>query len=285
MLAQKMTFFPPKETKKTHLEVVSDKKSSVRCQVHGEAIVRDCSLSDCVFFTEYQKVRNCILVYMAKQDMDSLKPIDIGMLKGIPTKQVSRDLSRATQLMRNDTLRVSRQVEVEPKFSTIPNIESCCNCETPINYRTRKSAIETKVPRTEQTIYYCSSKCYEEKPPQHVAAEIKCQSDIKTIVSWAVKKYSTLGGLEQALGMNRSMLGETLKNLLGVEADELYPTTQRVKTRSKALVRRTGSRPEWLVNFQDVLQPLVDDMQSKYGEPKVDYSELLAEVQGAIENI
>jgi len=114
---------------------------------------------------------------------------------------------------------------------------------------------------------------------------MECRTDIRTITEWAVKRYSTLGGLEQALGMNRQLLGETLKNLLGLDAEEIYSTTQRVKTRSKALVRRTGSRPEWLAQFAEVMAPMVMDMEAKYGESSVDLSEISEEVQQVIDNI
>lgn len=285
MPAQNMAFSSENDTKKPHLRVIEGEKSLIRCQVHGEPIRTDCGLKGCVFWTEYPNVSNCVLVYMAKQDVDSLKPIDIGMLKGIPAAKISRDLSKATTLMRNHTLRVSNQVEIEPKFVTLRDVEVCYCCETPINYRNRRSAIEAKLPRTKEKIWYCSQSCLDEMPPQFVAAEMRCRTDIKTITAWAVKKYSTLGGLEQALGMNRALLGRTLRDLLGIEADELYSTTQRVKTRSKALVRRTGSRPEWLTNFPDVMKPLIDDMTDKYGEPTMDFTELDAEVQKVIETI
>lgn len=285
MLAQNMAVSTPNDTKKPHLRVIEGEKSLIKCQVHGDQIRTDCGLKRCVFWTEYPNVRNCVLVYMAKHDVNSLKPIDIGMLKGVSTTKVSRDLAKATNLMRNDTLRVSNQVDVEPRFTTLHDLEICYACETPINYRNRRTAIEARLPRTKEKIWYCGQPCLDEKPPQFVAAEMNCRTDIKTIAAWAVKKYSTLGGLEQALGMNRALLGKTLRDLLGIEADELYTTTQRVRTRSKALVRRTGSRPEWLTNFQDVMQPLVEDMSVKYGESSLDMTELYAQVQNVIETI
>jgi len=280
-----MAVLSEKETQNSYFRVENGNKSTIRCQVHGEPIRSKCGLKECVFWTSYPNVNNCVLVYMAKHDVDALKPIDIGMLKGVPSSKVSRDLSKATSMMRGDTLRVSNQVDIEPKFSTIPGMEVCYSCEAPINYRNRRSSVESKLPKSKHRLWYCSQSCMDTRPPQFIAAETSCRTDIKTITSWAVKRYSTLGGLEQALGMNRALLGKTLKNLLGVEADELYSTTQRVKTRSKALVRRTGSRPEWLTNFQDVMRPLIDDMASKHGEAKDDLSVLYAKVQNVIETI
>lgn len=114
---------------------------------------------------------------------------------------------------------------------------------------------------------------------------MECRTDIKTITAWAVKKYSTLGGLEQALGMNRQLLGETLKKVLGLDAEEIYSTTQRVRTRSKALVRRTGSRPEWLALFPEVLKPLIAIFESRYGKATIDCSSISKEVQKVIDTI
>jgi hypothetical protein len=280
-----MVLSPENSAKKPHLRVIEGAKSLIKCQEHGESIRTSCGLKACVFWTAYPNVHSCILVYMAKQDVDSLKPIDIGMLKGVSASKISRELAKATNLMRNSTLQVSNQVDIEPKFKTLQEMEVCYECETPINYRNRRTALEVKLPRTKQKIWYCSQSCLDKKPPQFVAAEMNCRTDIKTITAWAVKKYSTLGGLEQALGMNRALLGKTLLELLGVEADELYSTTQRVKTRSKALVRRTGSRPEWLTNFKDVMQPLIDDMTLKYGEPSTDLSDLYVQVREVIDSI
>tara|TARA_Y100000310_G_scaffold336736_1_gene422077 strand:+ start:519 stop:1268 length:750 start_codon:yes stop_codon:yes gene_type:complete len=248
-------------------------------------IRRDCSLSKCVFSTKYPGVKNCILVYMAKQGIDSLKPLDISLLKGIPSNQVSRSLSKATVLMRNNTLKVSNQVDIEPKFKVLMGMNTCYHCETPITSKNQRHSVESKIPRTGEKVVYCSSKCAEARPAQYVAAEAACGTDIKNIVSWAVKKYSTLGGLEQALGMNRTLLGKTLKDLLGLEADTLYSTTERVKTRSKSLVRRTGSRPEWLTSFHEILQPLIDDMSDEHGPPTVDHSSLIENVNNVIESI
>jgi len=270
---------------KKHLRLVQNAESAIRCQIHGEPILLDCRLSDCVFHTSYPGVNNCILVYMARQDLEALKPIDIGMLKGIPANRVARDLAKATTSMRNGTLRVSNHTDIEPKFTTIPDLDVCYACEAPILGRVKKTGIEIRLTRRKAKIWYCSQECADAHPPQFVAAEMECRTDIRTITEWAVKRYSTLGGLEQALGMNRQLLGETLKNLLGLDAEEIYSTTQRVKTRSKALVRRTGSRPEWLAQFAEVMAPMVMDMEAKYGESSVDLSEISEEVQQVIDNI
>lgn len=271
---------------KKSLKVANSNSKEVKCHVHGERITVDCELRECVLHTSYPHVHNCILVYMAKQDLDSLKPIDIGMLKGIPPNKVARDLSKATTMMRNGTLRVSNQTEVEPKFETMVGASSCYCCETPITSKNRRSSVEAKISKGDsERILYCSSECMDAHPPQYVAAERECRTDIKTILEWAVKKYSTLGGLEQALNMNRNLLGYALKSLLDMDADEIYSTTQRVRTRSKSLVRRTGSRPEWLGNFSDVFVPLVQKMENKYGEVTIDLSSVSTQVQQVIDTI
>lgn len=257
----------------------------VRCHVHGKEIKKPCELKKCVFWTRYPNVNHCILQYMAQQGIDSLKPIDISLLKGIPTTKVNRSLAKATTLMRHSTLKISHQVDIEPKFTTLMGMRTCYNCETPISYKNKRGSLESKLPRTGDVIYYCSAACSNERPVQYVAAEMHCGVPIKDVVSWAVKKYSTLGGLEQALGMNRSLLGKTLKDLLGVEADTLYSTTQRVKTRAKSLVRRTGSRPEWLTGFDEVFLPLIEDMESKHGPATVDVATLSEEVKKVIDSI
>lgn len=271
---------------KKHLKTLSSKGHAVRCQVHGEPVVVDCKLSKCVFHTQYPKVNNCILVYMAKQDVDSLKAIDIGMLKKLPAQKVARDLTKATIAMRNSTLRISNQVDLEPKFHTVLNLDVCYACEAPVSQgRARKNSLEFHVGKDKGRVAYCSPECAEQHPPPFVAAEIECRTDIKTITEWAVKKYSTLGGLEQALGMNRALLGSALKRLLNLDAEEIYATTQRVKTRSKALVRRTGSRPEWLSQFSDLIKPMVAQMEKRHGRPTLDLSYLSKEVQKVIDSI
>lgn len=275
-------------SKKTHLKLVSGGRSvdnAIRCHVHGEPIVVDCKLRDCVFHTTYPNVSNCILVYMAKQDVEALKAIDIGMLKNIPASRVARDLARATTSMRHGTLKVSNHTDIEPKFTTLMDLDVCYSCETPITGRHKKTSVEFRMTRKKQKISYCTQKCAEDHPPQFVAAEMECRSDIRTVAEWAVKRYSTLGGLEQALGMNRQLLGDALKKLLNLDAEEIYSTTQRVKTRSKALVRRTGSRPEWLSKFSDVLGPVVADMEARYGEATIDLGSISEEVQKVIDTI
>jgi len=271
---------------KKQLKLAQTATKEVRCHVHREKISKDCRLKECIFHTSYPNVHNCILMYMAKQELESLKPIDIGMLKGIPANKVSRSLSKATTLMRNGTLRVSNQAEVEPKFDTIMGVSACYCCETPITPKNRKRSVEVKVSKgDDEKVLYCSQECAEAHPPQYVAAERNCRTDIKTIVEWATKKYSTLGGLEQALNMNRSLLGYTLKSLLDIDADELYSTTQRVKTRSKSLVRRTGSRPEWLGSFYEKMTPLVDAMEKRYGKSKLNLDMVSTEVQRVIDTL
>lgn len=275
-------------TKKVHLRLISGGRhveNAIRCHVHKEPIIVDCKLNSCVFHTAYPNVSNCILVYMAKQDVETLKAIDIGMLKNVPATRISRDLARATTSMRNGTLRVSNQTDIEPKFTTIPDLDVCYSCETPIVGRHKKTSVEFRLTKKRQKISYCSQKCADDHPPQFVTAEMECRTDIKTVTEWAVKRYSTLGGLEQALGMNRQLLGEALKKLLNLDAEEIYSTTQRVKTRSKALVRRTGSRPEWLSKFSDILAPVVSDMESRYGEATINLGDISTEVQEVIDTI
>lgn len=280
-----MTRTDDSSPKKTHLKLVSSGENSIRCHVHGEPVVRSCQLKECVFHTAYPNVNNCILVYMGKQDLDSLKAIDIGMLKGLPASRIARDLARATTSMRNGTLKVSNHTDIEPRFSTLPDLDVCYACETPIVGRHKKTSVEFRLPKKKQRISYCTPKCSEDHPPQFVAAEMECKTDIRTVTEWAVKRYSTLGGLEQALGMNRQLLGDALRKLLNLDAEEIYSTTQRVKTRSKALVRRTGSRPEWLSKFSDVLAPLVEDMEAKYGPATVNLGNLSMDIQEVIDTI
>jgi len=274
--------------KKCSLKQTTSEKhaeNAIRCQVHGEAILVNCNLSGCVFYTKYPNVENCILVYMANQDLEALKPIDIGMLKGIPASQIGRDLAKATASMRNGTLQVSNQTDIEPKFTTVPNLDVCYACEMPITGKHKKTLLEYRLTRARHKIVYCAQKCAEDHPPQFVAAEMECRTDIRTITEWAVKRYSTLGGLEQALGMSRQLLGETLKKLLGLDAEEIYSTTQRVKTRSKALVRRTGSRPEWLSKFSDILAPVVSNMEKAYGKATIDLQGISEKVQQVVDTI
>lgn len=286
-----MTELMPKTespAKKVSLKLIQGGRgtnSGIRCHVHGEQIATDCKLAECVFHTSYPNVNNCVLVYMAKQDVEALKAIDISMLKNIPASRVSRDLARATTSMRNGTLRVSNHTDIEPKFTTIPDLDVCYSCETPIGKHKKTVEGPFFLSKKKQKVIYCSKKCAETHPPQFVAAEMECRTDIKTITEWAVKKYSTLGGLEQALGMNRALLGTTLKKLLDLDAEEIYSTTQRVKTRNKALVRRTGSRPEWLSRFSDVLMPLITDMEARYGEATIDLGNISEEVQKVIDTI
>ncbi len=284
-----MTITMPKtDSKKPHLRVIPGGRSAenaIRCHVHGEPIIVDCSLNECVFHTTYPNVNNCILVYMAKQDVELLKAIDISMLKNVPASRVSRDLARATTAMRNGTLRVSNHTDIEPKFTTLPDMDVCYACEMPLTGKHKKTSVEFRMAKKKQKICYCSQKCADNHPHQFVAAEMECRTDIKTITEWAVKRYSTLGGLEQALGMNRQVLGDALKRLLNLDAEEIYSTTQRVKTRSKALVRRTGSRPEWLSKFSDVLAPVLAEMESRYGTATIDLQNILEEVQEAIDTI
>lgn len=270
---------------KKHLKVVPSASNVVRCHVHKEPILLDCKLTPCVFHTSYPGVNRCILVYMAQQDLTALKPIDIGMLKGLSASRVTRDLAKATVAMRNGTLRVSNQNDVEPQFTTLPDLDVCYACETPASLRSKKAGIEVKLTRSKAQVWYCSPECLEVHPPHFVTAEMECRTDIKTITSWAVKKYSTLGGLEQALGMNRQLLGETLKRVLGIDAEEIYSTTQRVRTRSKALVRRTGSRPDWLAKFPEVFKPLISKFETKYGKATLDCTNLSNEVQKVIDTI
>lgn len=260
-------------------------KYEVRCHVHGETIKVDCHLPQCLFHTGYPGVKQCMLVYLAKHNAKSFKALDIGMLKRVPEADVTKALSKAMLDLRSETLKISHYGSVDRSFITLMDRKICYNCEKPITPKVRKKASRVRLPRTDHKIWYCSSKCQNEYPPQWVTAEMECQNDIKTIVAWAVRKYSTLGGLEQALGMNRKLLGHSLDVLLGIDADNLYPTTKRVKTRSKSLVRRTGSKPEWLNKFYEDMAPLREKMTEKYGPVSIDLTKLKNELNTILRTI
>jgi len=258
----------------------------VRCHVHGQPIKAACHLDSCILHTNFPRVNKCMLVYLAKHDMKSLKPIDISMLKGIPEAQVMKTLAKSLTALRGNTLKASSHTsEIEKKFITLAGRDVCYNCERAITPRMRKNSSHVKIPKSTEKVWYCSSECQEQHPVQWVAVEEASKSDIKTILAWAAKRYSTLGGLEQALGMNRKLLGYSLSSLLGINANDLYPTTKRVKTRSKSLVRRTGSKPEWLTSFYSSMKPLRKAMELKYGPTEMDLTALKAKMDEVIRTI
>lgn len=263
-----------------------NQKYRVRCHVHGLPIKSPCGLDSCVLHTTFPRVNGCMLVYMAKHNMKSLKPLDISMLSGIPEATITKTLSKVLTTLRNNTLKASSHTnEIERKFVTLEGRDVCYNCEKAITPRMRKHSSHVKLPKSSKKVWYCSASCQEEYPAQWVAAEISSKSDIRTILSWAVKRYSTLGGLEQALGMNRKLLGHSLSVLLDINANDLYPTTKRVKTRSKSLVRRTGSKPEWLTSFYGSMEPLRIAMAHKYGPVSRDLTDLRSKMDEVIRTI
>jgi len=145
--------------------------------------------------------------------------------------------------------------------------------------------IRTLMNRSKHHIYYCSPECKEAKPTHYVALEARSRVPVETIVKWAVNKYSTLGALEQALGISRTLLGETVLSILGIDADRLYPTTKRVRTRNRELVRRTGSKPDWLVHIDDRVVKPFKELQAKLGESKKDHSYLVAQAEELIRTL
>lgn len=251
----------------------------IRCHAHGEVIKVDCSLRGCPLWTKFPNVQNCILVYMDRQELTALKPIDVSVLRRIPVAQVNKKLITAMSVLRGGTLKTSTHTEISPKFTVLLNQNVCYCCESPI---VGDPAV-TSTTREGHKVVYCSQECATKHPPHYVSLEMESKTHVKEILLWATKKYSTLGGLEQALGMSRQTLGESLRSLLGISAEELYPTTQRVRTRAKALVRRTGARPEWLQKFS--LDDLVLAMERAHGKSTVVTSAPLLRVQRVIDSL
>lgn len=238
--------------------------TNVFCAVHDHEICTNCNLASCAYYTQYPNVYNCILVYMAKQEVESLSPIDISVVTQIPSKQVSTSLQQAMTHLRGDFMDSDVNTELEPSFITLTNHLVCANCEKPVSSMDYHNYISDK-----EYVVYCSEECMERKPAPVIMLEKKCKTNIGMILQWAVRKYSTLGALEQALGMNRHLLGQQLRYHLNIDASTIYNTTQRVRTRNTSLSRRTGQKPRWLVDYSVKMRKFLQKSIKKHGKPQV----------------
>lgn len=257
------------------------KKTNIICPIHKQEVLVPCQITDCIYYTKtsFSKVNNCILVYMAQEKMITLNAEDISILTNISLKQVNYDLKQAMALLRTNVVYDNLNTEIDAKFDILTNKDVCVVCEKPVLSENKYNLYD------KYTIKYCSNKCISLKPPAVILLEYKCQEDIKTILKWTIKKYNTLGALEQALGMNRWLLGKQLRIHLGINADTLYKTTQRVRTRKSELLRRTGQRPKWLDTFITKIKQQLNNSTKLYGQYDLDIEKMNLEINNIINTL
>lgn len=254
--------------------VIYTSPTRVFCAVHDHEICTNCNLSSCAYYTQYPNVYNCILVYMARQGVEYLSPLDISIVTQTSQKQVIHKLQRAIHYLRGGFMDSEVNQEIEPSFITLTGYSVCANCEKPVSSMEYKNYISDK-----EYVVYCSENCLERKPPPVIALEKQCKTSIGVILQWAVRKYSTLGALEQALGMNRYLLGQQLHYHLNIDASTIYNTTQRVRTRNEALARRTGQKPRWLIDFSVEMRSFLQKSIRKYGKSRVQTKDIFTNVR------
>lgn len=256
-------------------------KTNVICPIHKQEILVPCQLTDCIYFTKtsFSEVNNCILVYMAQEKMYTLNAEDISILTNTSLKQINTNLKQAMSLLRTNIVYNNLNSEIDAKFDVLMNKNVCVVCEKPALFE------NNHILYNNNTITYCSNKCFYNKPPAVILLEHKCKEDIKVILKWAIKKYSTLGALEQALGMNRWLLGKQLNIHLGINADTLYKTTQRVRTRKTELLRRTGQRPKWLDDFIYKINKQLVNSTTLYGQTSLNIENIEKEIKGILNTL
>jgi AraC-like DNA-binding protein len=150
---------------------------------------------------------------MSKHQADTLEPLDLSLLFGVPYKTVIDLTEQALSEMRQKSVVASCGYDLDSKFRVVSNKNICEVCETLLDY----SFIE------EEGHSYCGHLCLELKHPSVLTLEADCGVEIKEILGWAVKKYKSLPILKEALGISSSLLETLLKDHLGVNITELYP--------------------------------------------------------------
>lgn len=239
--------------------------TNVICPVHEQEVILPCSLENCAFFTQYPGVHNCALVYMIKHGLTSLSVVDISVLTKIAQRSIVGDLQAAMSIMRNSFVDSNVNVELEPSFITITNKPICIVCDKSVNlHNCQKHFIGNN-----EFVVYCSDLCYNHKPPSVVHLEKKSKAHIGDILQWAVRRYSTLSTLEQALGLRRSLLRKLLQRYLNIDISDLY-CARRSKIGKKqvnnTISKRRGRIPLYILSFNRKIDSFVTKSSKKFGK-------------------
>lgn len=256
--------------KSLNIEVDSSLRTSdVLCPVHDQAILLDCSLSECMFSTTYPGVRNCILVYMSKHKVNELSSLDLSMLLEIPNKDIIEISNYALKDLRKESITTTTSFDFDPEFIAVKS-KVCCSCETPITEFNSYSSFSG--------FYHCSIACQEAKPYPIAMLEASSGTSIEKLLNWARFKYATLAAFQQALGLDTGLLNKLTLKYLGKPLNKLY--AKPVIPVVSFLNKRVGRHPSWLDAFPVKTKNIRNKMRNKYGSFYPDLSKL----QDAVED-
>jgi hypothetical protein len=178
-ITESLGILPPSVTKTT----------AVRCPVINNTIVTDCNLPECAFHTTYPGVKNCALVYMQHNKLESLDVLDLSLVLGFSTKTIMEKLNIVLTKMRKLTTEASTDFGLDPQFLVI-QAPVCYTCEKPVNSN------------EDVTFHYCSESCEKIKPKHIAKLEAFSGVDIKELLTWTTSKYANLQNLQQALDIS-----------------------------------------------------------------------------------
>lgn len=242
------------------------KNNEISCIHHNNPIVAECSLSECSLYTTYPGVKNCILIYMDKHNVDSLSTLDLSMLLSIPHKSISEDLKKILANLRKNSVKTASLYDMDPLFKIIPNLNICYCCEKLLSPLSGLVVGEFK---------YCGPECLEVKPPEMVRLEYYSGLDMDSLIIWSVGKYSSLDNFVEALGLSKSLLEELVDRYFGTTLEKLY-NNYTTDSFSPVLMKRSGRSPSWLEAIPEKTSRVYKQISKKYGPSTVDMDEIIS---------
>jgi YHS domain-containing protein len=268
---------------RTYAKQTKHKRSfDFRCEKFGMGMRSECMLTDCGYYVRSPDQGNCLPVYLRSQDKSltsELPPNEVALLDGVSLTEVGKATRSAMKRLSMGTLRrLITLGEIEADLHYISNVRVCVVCERAIGPK-QASYLDYGGSR----YFYCSNACIESHPTYVLKAELFFGVSFPKLLQWVVRKFSSLGAAERALGLTRQQFYHAASLYLSSSLDEHFTALRGLKERRQAsLVKRTWHYPHWVSNKVRSFNPMLSRVEARYGNSSIDASDLLRELEELI---
>jgi len=183
-------------------------RNSYQCPELNITMYQPCGLESCLFHTPGKSwCNNCILDYVTKQNEEeenkqtkkkrtSLSYNELTILTGISTNELKKILNGALLKLRQSALK--KKIEEESLVDRQYRILSSSVCPV------CEKRLSSKV--TKKGISYCSTNCYNFKPPHVLKVEQDFGLPINKVLRCCLESFSSFNVISTSLGLDRASL-------------------------------------------------------------------------------
>lgn len=185
--------------------------SKFHCPTTNVKAIATCALTSCPYFAS-KAYGSCLLWHKFNSGKNSISAEELSQLSDIPVQNIKASVEASFNALRANAILSEINAGDYNRFDYIENINVCVCCGSLITKKSFQANCGG--------LNYCGKPCYKKKPPTLVCLEVKFRTDIRVILSVALKQLKKLPLIAGALGVKRRLLLQWYSDYLRVSANQ-----------------------------------------------------------------